>query len=116
LKKNDKLIVVLGVVVLIIAAIGVYYWVPQKTGTGTSTTEDFIFVTGEMVESMPSAVVVADTCPFYPLIATPLTVNYNAKCEQHIKPLLIKNMQLVYLLNQNQLLLHHILFSLLIPP
>ena len=40
---------------------------------------------------LPTAVAVADSNPFYTLIATPLAVNYNEQGEQHVIPLYVKN-------------------------
>ena len=91
MKKNDKLVVLLGVIVLIIASIGIYVWVPESTETGVSEAKDFVTVTGQMVdeEDMPYALVVSNKDPFYSLIATPVAVNYDDECEQHVRPLLL---------------------------
>jgi len=91
MKKNDKLIVVLGVVILILAGVGIYYWVEEESLHGTiDDITDIVGLTGDLKE-MPDSISVADSCPFYPLIATPLAVNYDEECEQSIIPLYIEN-------------------------
>ena len=91
MKKNDKLVVLLGVIVLIIASIGIYVWVPEDEGIGISEAKDFVKVTGEMVdeEDMPYALLVSNKDPFYSLIATPVAVNYDEDCNRRVAPLLI---------------------------
>jgi hypothetical protein len=74
--KNDKIIVVAGVAILIFASVGIYYWVPEKVEAQSLNTNDFINITGDLKE-MPSSITVSDGCPFYPLIGTPLSVNYD---------------------------------------
>ncbi|KYK21230.1 hypothetical protein AYK21_05115 [Thermoplasmatales archaeon SG8-52-2] len=92
MKKNDKLIVITGVIVLILAAIGIYYWVPEEAGVATANVNKFITVTGDLKES-PGAVTVSDSSPFYPLIATPLAVNYCEMGEQSVIPLYVMNIE-----------------------
>ena len=94
MKKNDKLVVLLGVIILIIASIGVWYWAPMKTTEGKeSDLEYFVTLTGQLIdeEDLPSAVIVSDEDPFYALIATPLAINYDKECNQHVIPLMISN-------------------------
>jgi hypothetical protein len=93
MKKNDKLVVLLGVIVLIIASIGIYVWVPDSGKLGISEAKDFVKVTGKMVDEkdLPSAVLVSDDDPFYSLIATPLAVNYDQDCNQRVIPLLMSD-------------------------
>jgi len=92
MKKNDKLIVITGVIVLILAAIGIYYWVPEEAGVGTAKVNNFITVTGTLKES-PDAVTVSDSSPFYPLIATPLAINYCDAGRQTVIPLFVMNFE-----------------------
>ncbi|MBN1860214.1 MAG: hypothetical protein JW840_02000 [Candidatus Thermoplasmatota archaeon] len=89
--KNDKIIVILGVAVLILASIGVYFWAPETAQTQMVKTNDFIDITGNL-KSMPDSVSVCACDPFYPLIATPLCVNYDAYGEQTIIPLYVMNL------------------------
>ena len=91
MKKNDKLVVLLGVIVLIIASVGIYVWVPESGKLGISEAKDFVTVTGKMVDEkdLPSALLVSDDDPFYSLIATPVAVNYDEDCNQRVVPLLI---------------------------
>ncbi len=92
MKKNDKLIVITGVIILILAAIGIYYWVPEEAGVGAAKMNNFINVTGTLKDN-PDAITVSDSCPFYSLIATPLAVNYCEEGEQTVKPLYVMNMK-----------------------
>jgi hypothetical protein len=86
--KNDKIIVVVGVAILIFAAVGVYYWVPQKVTAESVKTNDFLDITGDL-KDMPDSITVSSSDPFYPLIATPLAVNYDESGEQTIIPLYV---------------------------
>ena len=88
--KNDKIIVVFGVAILIFASIGIYYWVPEKTEMESVKANEFIGVTGDL-KDMPGSITVSDGCPFYPLIATPLAVNYDENGEQTVIPLYVMN-------------------------
>jgi hypothetical protein len=90
--KNDKIIVIVGVVILIFASLGIYYWVPQKVQARSLRTNDFIDITGDL-KDMPSSITVSDGCPFYPLIATPLSVNYDENGKQSVIPLYVVNFE-----------------------
>ncbi len=92
MKKNDKLIVLSGVIILILAAIGIYYWVPEEVGGRAIKVNNFISVTG-VLKNIPDAVTASDSCPFYPLIATPLAVNYCEKGEQTVIPFYVMNLE-----------------------
>jgi len=92
MKKNDRLIVLTGVIILILAAIGIYLWVPEEAVAGAAKVNNFISVTGEL-KNIPDAVTVSDACPFYPLIATPLAINYCEDGEQTVKPLYVMNIE-----------------------
>jgi hypothetical protein len=91
MKKNDKLIAVLGVIILIIAAIGIYYWAEEPVSEKAEV-EDFFVVTGVM-NDLPEAIAVSDSCPFYALIATPVAINYDSEGYQNLIPLYIKNFE-----------------------
>ena len=88
--KNDKIIVILGVAILIFAAIGVYFWVPQEATAESVKTNDFINITGDL-KNTPDSITVSSNDPFYPLIATPLSVNYDEEGEQMVIPLYVMN-------------------------
>jgi len=90
MKKNDKIIVIAGVVILILAAIGIYYWVPADEEKSIGEINEFFSVSGEMSD-IPMAIIVPDSCPFYPLIATPIAVNYDDDGYQNIVPLFVEN-------------------------
>ena len=88
--KNDKLIVIVGVLILIIASIGIYTWVPTEATTETSDIETFFDISSS-VANLPDAIEVCDSSPFYALIATPVAVHYDEEYNQHIIPLYIEN-------------------------
>lgn len=90
MKKNDKIVVTLGVVILILAATGIYLWAPMETAQGVAGIDEFYDISG-MISNAPSGVVVSDMCPFYPLIVTPLAVHYDRDGNQEIVPLFIQN-------------------------
>jgi len=87
--KNDKLIVLLGVIILIIASIGIYTWAPVSSEQ-EATIESFFSITSSFQEK-PTGICVEDTNPFYPLIATPLAVHYQ-NTQQHVVPMYVMNM------------------------
>jgi hypothetical protein len=90
MNKNDKLIAVIGVVILVIASIGIYTWKPGETMQHLSSIDDF-FVVSSSISDVPDAVAVSDANPFYALIATPLAVHYNAEGKQEIIPMYVQN-------------------------
>ena len=90
MNKNDKLIAVIGVVILVIASIGIYTWKPGETMQHLSSIDDF-FVVSSSLSNVPDAVAVSDADPFYALIATPLAVHYNAEGKQEIIPMYVQN-------------------------
>jgi len=89
MKKNDKLVVIIGVIVLIIASIGIYYWT-EETVSEIATRED-IFKASGTITDMPEAIKVSSSNQFYPLIATPLAVHYDIDGEQEIIPLYVED-------------------------
>ena len=76
MRKNDKLIVVLGIAILVVSSIGIYFWTPEVTIADAAKIED-IFNISSVYLGEPDAVTVSDSCPFYALIATPLTIHYD---------------------------------------
>ncbi len=92
MKKNDKIIVIFGVIILVLAGMGIYYWEYEETTEETAKINEFYNIAGVM-KDMPEAIAVSDTCKFYPLIATPVAVNYDSEGEQNIIPLYIKNFE-----------------------
>ena len=91
MNKNDKLIVIVGVAILVIASFGIYLWVPPGEGEEiTGEIDDFYNVYGVLADT-PDSVTVSKDCPFYTLIATPLTINYDQDCDQHKIPLFVED-------------------------
>ena len=90
MRKNDKLIVIIGVVILLISSIGIFLWVPDTTGAQGAEIEDVYGVCGTLCD-VPNSITVSDDCPFYALVATPLAVHYDAEDNQEIIPLYVKN-------------------------
>ena len=92
MKKNDKLIVVLGVIILVTASVGVYVWTPGEGKENLMRSDELIYISGVLMHP-PDAITVSDSCPFYPLIATPLAVHYDLNGEQEVIPLYIENIE-----------------------
>ena len=90
MKKGDKLIAVLGVFILIVAAVGIYYWVEEEPIEKKADVEDFFEVSSEF-EMIPDAITVSDSCPYYAVIATPLAVNFDEEGTKNVIPLFIEN-------------------------
>jgi hypothetical protein len=90
MKKNDKIVVVVGVVILILAGVGIYVWAPMKTAQGSADIDEFYKILGTF-SNAPNGIVVSDMCPFYPLIVTPLAVHYDSEGNQEVAPLFIEN-------------------------
>jgi len=90
MNKNDKIIAVAGVIVLVIASIGVYTWKPSGEVENVSSIDSFLSITSSFSD-VPSAIAVSDANPFFPLIATPLAVHYDAEGTQEVIPLYIQN-------------------------
>ncbi len=90
MKKNDKIVVTVGVIILLLAAIGIYSWAPIKTSLAKADINEFFKISGDF-SNAPEAIVVSDTCPFYPLIVTPLAIHYDKQGNQEVAPLYIEN-------------------------
>lgn len=91
MKKNDKIIVSLGVVILIIASVGIYFWTYEEAKAGVPSATELAQVCG-VFSSEVDAVTVSDSNPFYPLITTPLAVHYDPNGEQYVAPLYVMNL------------------------
>ena len=92
MKKNDKLVVLLGVIILVIASIGIYYGVPTEPEKIVSVADDFVKLTGVLSDELPTAIYVPDSNPFYAIVATPVAIHYDAECNQYVIPLLVQNL------------------------
>ena len=90
MKKNDKVIVVIGALILIISSIGIYVWEDSETTVSAAPINDFLSISGS-ISNIPDAIIVSDANPFYALIATPLTIHYDLEGNQEIIPLYIQN-------------------------
>ncbi|MCK5636836.1 MAG: hypothetical protein KAH91_05380, partial [Thermoplasmatales archaeon] len=91
MKKNDKIVVVAGVAILILASIGIYYW-DYEAEVETAGIDQFASLTG-VLKDTPAAITVSDSCPFYPLIATPVAINYDSDGLQRVIPLYVKDFE-----------------------
>ena len=89
--KNDKVIVAVGIVILLIAAAGVYFYKPAEEKPFIAAGE-VLNVLGGVMKDVPNAIEVADSSPFYALIATPLAVHYDKEGNREVIPMYIKNM------------------------
>jgi hypothetical protein len=92
MKKNDKIIVTLGVVILLLASVGIYYYNPMQEEFKSANIKDFEDVHG-VLKDVPTAITVADTDPFYPLIATPVAVHYDLEGMKEAIPLYVENLE-----------------------
>ncbi|PNX53659.1 MAG: hypothetical protein BV458_03365 [Thermoplasmata archaeon M9B2D] len=90
MNKNDKIIAVIGAIVLVIAAIGVYTWQPSGIAEDLSSIDTYLSITSSFAET-PHAIAVSDVNPFLPLIATPLAVHYDTQGNQEVIPLYVQN-------------------------
>jgi len=90
MNRNDKLIVLFGVLILILASIGVYYWVPEGAEIRYAEIDDFFGVSSSYAIE-PGALTISDSCPFNALIATPVAVHYGGDGTQYIAPLYVIN-------------------------
>ncbi len=91
MKKNDKLVAVIGVAILILAAIGIYYWGEVELKAPVAIVEDLFNISSEF-SVRPDAITVSDSSPFYALVVTPLAINYDADGMQHVAPLFVENL------------------------
>jgi len=92
MKKNDKIIVLFGVVILVLASIGIYYYDFEDEPTVETDIENFMDITGEYKEILSkNSIVISDDDHFYPLIVTPLAVHYNSDGDREVLPLFVKN-------------------------
>ncbi|MBU0498288.1 MAG: hypothetical protein KKG04_10110, partial [Candidatus Thermoplasmatota archaeon] len=90
MNKNDRLIAIAGVVVLIIASVGVFTWRADESFEQMVRINQF-FTIGSMAAAGPDAIMVCDSSPFYALIATPIALSYDMNGLQHVRPLYILN-------------------------
>ncbi|HDO19454.1 MAG TPA: hypothetical protein ENG74_01875 [Thermoplasmatales archaeon] len=88
--RNDKLIVILGVIMLVFASIGIYTWTPWEEAKKEVDIKNFLDVSGTLSQ-VPDALTVYDSSPFYALIATPLAVHYDTDGSLEVLPLYIRN-------------------------
>ena len=92
MKKNDKLVVILGVIILVLASIGIYFYSEVSEEVGETDIYDFICITGEFKKKLQyNSISVSDENPFYALIATPLAVHYDSQEQQEVIPLYVQN-------------------------
>jgi len=89
--KYDKVITVVGVVILLIAGVGIYFYKPPVRERFSPTGVSLALMGGELKDN-PTAIEVTDSNPFYPLIVTPLAVHYDRDGNRYVAPLYVKNM------------------------
>ncbi|MEM0493473.1 MAG: hypothetical protein QXS02_05945, partial [Candidatus Thermoplasmatota archaeon] len=90
MKKNDKIMIVAGVIVILIVLAGVFVFPPSVSTSQDSSITYFFDVTGEF-QFVPNSIIVSDSSPFYALIATPLAVHYDSEQVQECIPLYVYN-------------------------
>lgn len=91
MKKSDKIVALIGVIIIILAAVGIYFLAPLQKQPVVLGVKDFADITGQMIDEkeLPSTLIVSNKDPFYALIATPLAISYDENCSQRVVPLLI---------------------------
>ena len=92
IQKNDKLVVLIGIIILIIASIGIYLWAPPENNFAKAAKIDDIVNISGVFSNLPNSIEVSDESPFYALIATPIAIHYDGE-NQEVIPLYIKNFE-----------------------
>lgn len=90
MNRNDKIIAVAGVIIILVAAVGVYFWKPFQATETVGSLRDYTSITSSF-SSVPTAISVSDVNPFYALLATPLAIHYDQQGNQEVIPLYIEN-------------------------
>jgi len=90
MNRNDKIIVLFGVIILVLASFGVYYWMPKEAGPTTLNVKELSQFCG-VFSSKADTIIVSDSNPFYPLITTPLAIHYDVNGNQSVAPLYVEN-------------------------
>ncbi len=90
MRKNDKIIAILGVVILIISSIGIFTFQQETQLVQAGEIDDVFEISGTLI-NVPDSIIASDTSPFYPLIATPVAVNYDESEERSVIPLYVMN-------------------------
>ena len=89
MKKNDKTIIIVGIIILILTSVGIYFWIPESSVVDAEI-EDFYEVCGS-INSFDTGIKVSDANPFFALITTPIAVNYDEDEKQNVIPLYVSN-------------------------
>jgi len=92
MNKTDKIIALIGVIMLVISGIGIFSWQPSEAIQHVADIDDFFDVTST-ITNLPDTITVSDDCPFYPLIVTPIAVHYDNSGEKTVVPLYVKNIE-----------------------
>ncbi len=92
IQKNDKLVISIGIIILLITSIGIFLWTPPENNLAKSAKlEDIINISG-IFSDLPRSIIVSDKSPFYALIATPIAVHYDDE-DQKVIPMYVKNIE-----------------------
>ncbi len=90
MKKNDKFIVIVGVIILIISSIGIFTFKQNNQSVQAVKIDEILEISGVLIKT-PDSIVLSDESPFFPLIATPIAIHYDVDGGQSIIPLYILN-------------------------
>jgi len=90
MKKNDKIIVVAGIIFLLIALVGIVSWEAEEPTRHLSSIDELITISGTFSQK-PNAISVSDSDPFFALISTPLAVHYSENKDKYVVPMYIQN-------------------------
>ncbi|MDG6219383.1 MAG: C25 family cysteine peptidase, partial [Candidatus Thermoplasmatota archaeon] len=74
----------------IISSIGIFTFQEEETLVKAGEIDDVIEISGTIIDT-PDSIIVSDTSPFYPLIATPVAVNYDQFGKRSVIPLYVMN-------------------------
>ena len=87
MKKNDKMVVIFGVIMLILASIGIIYYDVDETNEIKVDINSIPYdkISGKLI-MQPDAISVSEGNTFYPLIATPLATHYDEDGSKQVKP------------------------------
>jgi peptidase C25-like protein len=91
MNKNDKLVVIFGVIILIVASVGIFIYGENDITAEAGEITDVLEISGEL-KNTPDSIITSDNNPFFPLIATPIAVHYDSEGMQSIIPLYVSNL------------------------
>ena len=90
--KNDKIVVIIGVIILVLSSVGVFYWVEEAPAKKIIDSDDFIKADIHgVIHNQPAAISTSDDDPFYTIVSTPLAVHFDKDGNKFQRPLYVQN-------------------------